>query len=290
MTQQQHFATVCFLGVPNAGKSTLLNAILKEHIAPVHKKPQMTRKTLLGLFTADHIQLAFVDTPGLHDSSKALNQRMMKELEFVLDDADLILVLLPVDELIPDLILKQVSDVIDPRRCLFVLNKCDLQQNAWKIDLAKIETYVDGNLFRISAQTGDGVDALLAELCRRAPVNPFLYDGEDLTTASTREVVCNYLHESLMEYLHEEIPYETYVHIDAFHDEPKKAKIMASIIVNQESQKGIVIGKGGQTLERIRKRTERLTHKLIDKAVTLQIHVKVDQGWTKQSKKIDTLF
>ena len=278
----QKCLTIALLGVPNAGKSSLLNAIVGERLAAVHRKPQMTRRNLLGLMTEGDTQLIFIDTPGLHDRQATLNKKMHDSLMRAIDEADLVLVLLEVHRETPELLLQQMESVIKQKPILIAVNKCDKPQRDWVLDLNELKVKYLSEAMPISALNGVGVRELVEALKLRAKEHPFYYDPDDLTTSSLRDLAADTILEQVMEFLHDEIPYEIRIEIESYEDLPKKAAIRAVIIVNRDSQKGMVIGKRGSIIEKIRQESERKFAKIAGKPVKMNLFVKVEAGWIKE--------
>lgn len=281
------FATVALFGLPNSGKSTLINKILGQKIAPVHSKPQMTRKNLLAIYTNDDVQLAFVDTPGFHSSSRQLNRALQNELQNALAVNDKILLLFDVTEPMDAEFIKQAKLMIPNKDVVIGLNKIDLQRKKWLTTEVQIGKDFPGLSFCFfSAKTGIGVPELLKKLVELAVESPFLYEAHDVTTTNMRDIVAHFIQEKIMASLHQEIPYQTAVKIETYQESPKKDVIRAVIIVNQESQKPILIGKRGQQIQKIREAVEKELIELYDKKFQVHLFVKVDPNWVKNNDKI----
>jgi GTPase len=283
--KMQRCSTIVILGEPNAGKSTLLNALIKEKIAPVHSKPQMTRKNLLGILTEGDHQLIFVDTPGLHVSKQKFNQYLLKDLELMLSGADVVLLLLDVEHEFPEILTQKLEQIKD-KRIFMVMNKIDLPAHDHKLDGKYLADNFSFPIFPISAMKKHGLGELVKELKACAPEQKFLYDADDLTTATYREIASELLREKVMEFTHKEIPYQATTFIESYQESEKRITISANIIVNRESHKGIMIGKGGANLKRIEQTTHRELKELTGQHVRLKLHVKVDENWIMSDAKI----
>lgn len=243
---KQKCATIVFLGVPNSGKSTLMNAILGVKVAAVHRKPQMTRKNQLGIYTDDQYQLIFLDTPGIHESNKKLNKRMLKEIYDAVDEADTVAVLLEVNQKPPFVLEKLLTQLNSQRKNIMILlNKIDLPAKFWVLQPDLVKKKYDVPVYMVSALKKTGIELLIETFKKSAGEHPFFYDSDDLTTSTYREIAADCIREKIMEFLHKEIPYETAVVIESYKENPKKIKIDAVIVVNQGSQKAIMLGKGG---------------------------------------------
>ncbi|MFH1355980.1 MAG: GTPase Era [bacterium] len=282
--------TIALLGVPNAGKSTLINAIVGQSLAAVHHKPQMTRRNLLGIHTKNNTQLIFIDTPGLHKPEGVLNEIMMQNLNEALAEADLVCVLLEADRKPPAIITDAISRLHDDKKLVLLLNKADVNSKDWVLDPKKLITQFQLPLFVVSALKNKGIDGLIDYLQKEAVEQPFFYNEDDLTTATCRDLVKEYIRQEVMEHLHQEIPYHVGVVIDSFEEKEKKSAIKAAIIVNRDSQKGMVIGKGGKTIDKIRKAAILRIKELMGTPITLSLYVKVDQNWIKSGEKIKEYF
>ncbi|MBE0688573.1 MAG: GTPase Era, partial [Anaerolineae bacterium] len=220
-----HSGTVAVVGRPNVGKSTLINRILGQKIAAVSPKPQTTRKRQLGIYTAEGIQIIFVDTPGLHLPRHKLGEYMVKNAESALHDADVILLLRDVSQP-PDRgdehIVETVMRLRGETPVLLTLNKADLL-SAEKRDryvAAHIETVRPTQTFLISALNGDGVDILMPELIAGLPLGPRYYPADQLTEANMRFIAAAPIREKVMLHTEQEIPHATAVEIDSYLETP----------------------------------------------------------------------
>jgi len=300
---------VALLGVPNAGKSTLLNALLQEKLAAVCDKPQTTRKRFKGILNSKKSQIIFLDTPGIHTSDKKLNQFMHSEVEEAIKDADVLCFLLPVDQKVPTEI-KQLIKKFDNRRPqerpLIFLTKCDLDKKMWRLDITDTLTLSDSKIIPISAATGESLKLFVQSIERRLPEAPPYYPEDELTDVNMRDIATEIIREKVMELTRQEIPYSTAVVIDAYKDpinfpsplEGEGAQrageggnkgmthIEATIIVDQDSQKGIVIGKGGDLIKQIGSLARADLEKIIGAQVFLGLNVKVDKNWTKNPARL----
>lgn len=291
MNTHTRFSTIAILGQPNAGKSTLINAIVGEKIAPVHRKPQMTRKNLLGLYTRDNVQLVFRDTPGFHKNRQPLAQAMRDELDLAARECDHILVLLDVTEPLDDEFKKQIDELLPLKSLSFALNKIDLVRKNWAVTEKNIGTLYPKNPFYfVSAKTGAGMADLLKALCAQAPEGPFCYDAELFTATSTRQIAVDLIREKMMECLGRELPYHTAVIVEDYRETEKKDQIKATIVVNRESQKAIVIGRRGDLIRQIREAAEKDIAKLLGKRVVLNLFVKVDEDWLYDAERVREYF
>ncbi|HOU52383.1 MAG TPA: GTPase Era [Myxococcota bacterium] len=296
MADDHRCGVVAIAGRPNVGKSTLLNQVLGTKIAIVTPKPQTTRDRILGILTLPDAQVLFHDTPGIHVPSKALNRRMVRLAEEALADADL--VLLVTDAHDPATCLEEEALVLDRvrgagRPTLLVLNKIDLRRKAdllpcmdrWRS--AGFEDQVP-----VSALTGDGVDRLIEEVRKRLPVGPPLYPEDDLSDRPVRYLASEVLREKVFLSTRQEIPYSIAVTIDQFQEpEPPRAiQIDATIHVEKESQKPIVIGRNGAMLKRIGMAARQELEAILGRSVMLRIFVRVDEDWTRSDRLVRSLL
>jgi GTPase len=280
------FGTIAIIGRSNVGKSTLLNRFLRERIAIVSEKPQTTRTRILGVVHASGAQIALLDTPGIHKPEHLLNRRMVRTTVETLEEADLLFVLMdatslpgPGDLLVLDHVKAAVKTHTRP--LILVLNKIDLV-NKMKL-LPVIETYARlypwTEVVPVSAETGDNVDRLLNVAVSHLPEGDAAYDDETITDQSMRTLAAEMIREKLLRQTHEEVPYAIAVEIDEFVEEGKLAKISASVIVERESHKAIVIGKHGARLKVVGIEARHEMERMFGMKVFLQLWVKVREAW-----------
>jgi len=280
------FGTVAIIGRSNVGKSTLLNRLLHEKIAIVSNKPQTTRTRILGVVHAPGAQIALLDTPGLHKPQHLLNRRMVKTAVDTLEEADLLYVLMeatslpgPGDLLVIDYVKAALGK--RPRPVILVVNKIDAV-NKLKL-LPVLEMYAKlfdwTEVVPVSAETGDNVERLLAVAVTRLPEGDAAYDDETITDQSMRTLAAEMIREKILEQTYEEVPHSAAVEIDQFVEEGKLARINASIFVEKESHKAILIGKQGERLKVVGIEARQDMEKLFGKKVFLEMWVKVREAW-----------
>lgn len=270
------------LGLPNAGKSTLLNKLLNFKVAAVHAKPQMTRRNLNGILTDGDTQLIFIDTPGYQKRSEKMNKRMRQDLFEALDECDGVILLVGADQKTPDDLFRLFENTAQDKPGLVVVNKCDTVT-----DYQLPDAFRAYPCFPISAKTGEGLVQLTAKLREICPEHPFLYPEDDITALNMREITSQILLEKIMAALGQEIPYQCGVQIESFKEHANPIEIAATLIVNRESQKGMVIGKGGQSLKKIGTAARQDLEKMLDNKVRLELFVRVDPGWIKDKQKLE---
>lgn len=286
---------VAIIARPNVGKSTLLNRLVGQKIAITTPVAQTTRKNIKGIYSDDDSQIIFIDTPGIHKPLNKLGEALSEQSKSVLDDVDLILFLVDAqdeagrgDKWIVENYLKDTKTPI-----LLVLNKVDLIK-----DLAKRElnTYTYKSLFgksldtvKVSAKTGRNVDDLIEKIKNYLPLGQKLYDEDEVTDQNMREIASEIIREKIIFATKDEIPHSVAVVIENYKEEENIDKISAQIIVSNESQKKILIGKGGSMLKKIGTNARLELEKIVDKKVFLELFVKVVKNWQKDDNFIKTL-
>jgi GTP-binding protein Era len=282
---------VAIAGAPNVGKSTLLNRILGEKISITSSKPQTTRNRILGILHRPKAQLVFIDTPGIHNARSPLNIRIVDTALSVLGDADLILMVADASE--PDLesetvLVKKLHN--QNRPVVLVLNKIDLIK---KSNLSEIIEKVSGRyLFEkvvpVSAKHGSGIDVLVQSMEALLPQGPPFFPPESLTDLPERFIAAEMIREKVFRLTGQEIPYATAVTVDLFQvdDETSLVKIDASIHVERDSQKGIIIGKNGAKLKQIGAAARKEIEKMVGAKVFLKLFVRVQKNWSKDAKAL----
>ena len=303
----QHSGFAALLGRPNVGKSTLLNRLVGEKIAIVSPKPQTTRTRITGVVTRPEGQVAFVDTPGIHNAKGALNRAMVETALGALEDVDLVLLLVEpalgpdgkTAEVTPGVraILERLGLVKKP--VLLVVNKVDTVPKPLLLPFVTALTQVrpfDEVLF-VSALTGDGLDRLLSTTLARLPEGPPLFGPETFTDQQEVGLAAELIREQVLRHTRQEVPHSAAVVIDAF-DESERAplpgskpgglqglvRIHATLFVERESQKAIVIGKRGAMLKAIGTDARKALERLLGTHVYLDLRVKVEPRWTESER------
>jgi GTPase len=282
---------VTIVGAPNAGKSTLLNRILGQKISITSKKPQTTRNRIVGLLNHPHAQLVFLDTPGVHRAAGPLNERIVEVALSTLNDADAILML--ADAAVPsppaeDYLAEKLAATTRPK--VLALNKIDLLDKPALLEL--IDQWSHRLDFKaivpVSATHGTQVDALVAALIGLMPAGPPLYPPEDLTDMPERFIAAEMIREKVFRLTGQEIPYASAVTVDAFTEEKqgRLIRILATIHVERESQKGIVIGKQGRKLKEIGEAARTEIERMVGCQVFLKLFVRVQKNWSKDPKAL----
>jgi GTP-binding protein Era len=276
--------SVALVGRPNAGKSTLMNRLLAEKLAIVSDKPQTTRHRLVGILSGERGQMVFYDTPGIHKPLHRLNRQMVRHAHDAMNDADVICLLVDVSEKpgAGNAHLLEVVAKVEGTRIL-ILNKIDRVKKPSILPV--IERYAKTGLFEeivpVSALDGDGCDRLLDVLWEKLPEGEPIYDPELLTIHPERFLVAERIREKVLELTTEELPFSTAVSIERWEDDPDKdlTRIYATILVEREGQKKIVVGKQGQMIKAIGTAARLDLEEYLDRRVYLELFVRVETGW-----------
>lgn len=289
---------VCILGKPNAGKSTLLNALAGQKLAIVSPKPQTTRTRVQGIVNIPKkkgqlaAQIILIDTPGVHKADSSLSKKMMREVHGALEGCDLIYLLhdatkkLNADD---ELLLAAAKKSGTP--IFLVLNKIDLVDKQ-KL-LPTIAQFSERATFRevvpISALRKDGIDALLQATVHALPQGPRYFPEDQITDLPMRFMVSEAIREQVLHHTKEEVPHSTAVVIEEFEEGTKLTRIAAAIFCEREGQKAILVGKGGQMLKEIGTKSRLEIEKMVETKVFLQLFVKVEPRWRDSERFVDGL-
>lgn len=290
---------VAIVGPPNAGKSTLMNHFLGQKISIVSHKPQTTRNRILGVVNGDDYQIVLLDTPGLHKARQPLNREMVRIAMESLKEVDAILYMIDVSLPLPEKIeqeknremLEQMDGVVAP--VVLVLNKVDLLDKEQLLPMIKrySEIYPFHAVMPLSALTGEGTIKVIEELLTILPLGPRYFPEDIPTDVSERFLVAEIVREKVFLQTGQEIPYSSAVTIESFQEDDKKqmTTIHATIVLERNSQKGIVIGKGGKKLKSIGIAARKDIEKMLGQKVLLKLWVKVRKNWTKDERFLKEL-
>ncbi|HXZ27850.1 MAG TPA: GTPase Era [Terriglobales bacterium] len=279
---------VSIIGRPNAGKSTLLNALVGQKVAIVTHKPQTTRHRIQGIVNLEARQgrpagqVVFIDTPGVHRPESSLNRKMMREVQEALESRDLLLLIVDAsqsmgagDRFTLDLVKKVGGPVF------LLLNKIDLIEKGKLLPLidrySKLHSFQE--IIPVSAVKGDGLELLLDKVAQALPAGPRYFPKDQVTDQPERFLVAELIRERVLVETKQELPYATAVQVEQFEESPRMTRIAAAIYCEREGQKGILIGRGGAMLKRIGSAARREIERMLGGKVFLELFVKVSPGW-----------
>jgi GTPase len=289
---------VSILGRPNAGKSTLLNALVGQKVSIVADKPQTTRTQIQGVLTTSEAQVVFIDTPGIHKSDSAINKRMMDAVRASLEERDLFIYLVDAtkpfgsgDEKALSILRPESSKNAAPP-VIIALNKIDAL--AAKQDLLPLlEEYQKRYKFEaylpISAATGEGLDLLRDEVIKRLPEGPEYFPPDHYTDQPARFLAAELIREKILLATRQEVPHSVTVLIEKWEELPRLIRIYATILVERDGQKAIVIGSKGSMLKQIGTLAREEMEALFDTHIYLDIHVKVETAWREKAAYLNTV-
>jgi GTP-binding protein Era len=284
MTEEQRRAGfVAVIGAPNAGKSTLVNALVGQKVAIVSPKAQTTRARLMGIAIHEKAQILLVDTPGIFRPKRRLDRAMVAAAWTGAQDADLIVLVIDAAAAVSAEVERIIASLIERQHPLFlVLNKVDLVKKGTLLGLSAELTALlnPGQVFMISAAQGDGVPDLKQALADAMPEGPWLYPEDEVSDATDRMVAAELTREQIVNRLHQELPYATAVETETWEDRTDgSTAIRQQILVERDSQKAIVIGKGGRRLKEIGAAARAQIAQHLGRPVHLLLHVKVNPRW-----------
>jgi len=273
---------VTVVGKPNVGKSTLLNRIVGQKLSITSPKPQSTRDRVVGIYTNDDSQMVILDTPGLLNPGYLLQQAMRSTALSALGEADVIVYLADATEGMPPSLAEAAGLASPPRASVItVLNKSDA------ISASRREEAGTGeDIVYVSALTGDGIPELMARVARLLPESPFLYPEEDISTQPVRFFVAEMVRETVLEQLHDEVPYAVAVQVEEFREERSPLYIRAVIYVERDSQKAIIIGSKGAQIRSIGEAARKKIEVFVGTKVYLDLWVKVLANWRKNPSSL----
>lgn len=282
---------VSVVGRPNAGKSSLLNWLVGEKIAMVSHKANATRKRSNIIVMHEDDQIIFVDTPGIHETEKLLNQFMLDEALKAMGDCDLILFLAPVTDKLShyeDFLVKNKKNV----KHVLLLTKIDNVSNEEVLaKMKEYEKYSDRyeSVIPVSIKKQTRHADILDDVVRLLPEHPYLYDPEIMTTEHLRDIFKEFIRESIFDNISDEIPYETDVLVNKVEEKPGVDVVKATIIVQKSTQKGMIIGKNASAIKRIGKDARLKIEKLTGRKCYLELFVSIKKGWTKNKQGLKEL-
>jgi GTP-binding protein Era len=268
---------VTVAGKPNVGKSTLLNRIVGQKLSITSPKPQSTRDRVVGIHTAGDAQMVILDTPGLLNPKYPLQEAMRSSAVRALQDADVVVYLADATEGTPPP-LAEAAGLKSPLRAavIIALNKSDALPVARRDELTR-----DGSAMLISALTGDGIPELMAQVATQLPESPFLYPDDEISTQPVRFFVAELVRETVLEQLHDEVPYSVAVQVEEFREDRSPLYIRAVIYVERDSQKAIIIGSKGAQIKKLGESARKKIEVFVGQQVYLDLWVKVLPNWRK---------
>ncbi|MHB8135997.1 MAG: GTPase Era [Anaerolineaceae bacterium] len=286
---------VAVIGRPNVGKSTLLNKVLKQKIAAVSPKPQTTRKQQLGILTTEEAQVVFIDTPGMHIPHHKLGEYMNQAAEMALEDADLLLWIvdstyLPTQE--DRLIAERIQKIRSKPAVFLVMNKIDLvETNLMPLrEKSYRELLPEMTVFHISAEREYGISELMQAVLTILPEGQPFYDEDQITDLYERDIAIELIREAVLNHLADEVPHAVAVRLDEYKDRgDDKAYVMATLFVERESQKGILIGKQGSMIRDIGTTARQEIEALTGREVFLDLRVKVHKNWRNNPEALNLM-
>lgn len=283
-----HSGYVAILGKPNAGKSTLMNRLLGNKISITTHKPQTTRHQIIGIHSEEEMQIIFLDTPGVIDPKYELQKAMMKTVDRARTDADILLLIVDVkDHKIPGRIYKMFSSMKN-KKIFLIINKIDkvTDQEAKGVARKLEEEFdFDDTLF-VSALNGKGLQNLMDKIKDNIKPGPPFYPKDMLSEQPVRFFVAEMIREQLFLLYHQEIPYSSTIDIVQYDERDDLDYISADIIVNRNSQKGILIGKGGKAIKKLGKSAREVIEDFVNKKIYLDLHVKVREKWREDPSRV----
>ncbi|MCE2742057.1 MAG: GTPase Era [Fluviicola sp.] len=279
---------VNIVGSPNVGKSTLMNQLMGSKMSIVTPKAQTTRHRILGIVNEEDYQVVFSDTPGVVNSAYALHDAMMGYVNTSIQDADVLIFITDIneDEMNHKETLEKIQKLKIPVICL--INKIDLGDQAKAMERISYwqERLPDAYVYLLSALHGFNIDLLWERILKLIPECPPYYDKEDLSDRPMRFFISEMIREKIFIHCQKEVPYSSQIEIEEYLEEQDIIKIRALIIVERDSQKGIIIGKGGEMLKRIGREARQDIEKFVMKKVFLETFVKVDKDWRTSDTKL----
>ena len=296
---ESRFGVIAIVGRPNAGKSTLLNRILGHKVSIVSNKPQTTRNRIVGILNDERGQLAFLDTPGVHKPLHKLNVRMMDHVRSSLTEADVVALIVDAteqfgkgDQYVIEMLRAEKEANPDAKRVV-LLNKIDLVKKQKLLPLmAQYHGFgIFDEIVPISASTGEGVEELKTLLFQNVAEGPPRFPTEDYTTQPERFFAAELVREKVLQHTSEELPYTTAVNVDRFEEDETTGmiSIWATIFVERDSQKGIIVGKQGSMIRQIGTEARQELESILGVKVFLDLHVSAHPGWREDARFLGEL-
>lgn len=282
-----------FIGRPNVGKSTLLNSILNKKVVITSNKPQTTRNLVQGIYNEDDTQIIFVDTPGIHKAHNKLGRALNKQAYFTINDVDIIIMVVDITEKVGsgDKFVIDILKNIENKPVFLVINKIDKLPR--EEILSKIEEYMSlynfTEVIPVSARKKDNIDRLIEVIKKYLPDNIKYFDSDTVTNSSPEFIISELIREKVLELTDEEVPHSVTCIVDELYEEEKIINIGASIIVDRENLKKIIIGKNGNMIKEIGIRARKDIEEYFGKQVYLDLFVKVIPKWRDKEKFLNMI-
>jgi len=287
---------VAIVGKPNAGKSTLMNALLNMNLSIVNRKIQTTRNKIIGILTEKNYQIILIDTPGILKPQYELQSFMLSELISSFNEADVILYLIDVSDFNGEDLKntqKKFAKLFEDKKVILVLNKVDaIDQIKLKAAIQSIkENFNFGELIGVSALRDFNLLELKMEIVRSLPVSPFLYDPETVTDKPEKFFTAEIIRNAILRLYREEIPYSVFVEVREFKERPEsKDYINADIIIERESQKMIILGKGGDMIKKLGQEARKELEAFLGRPIYLKLFVKIKKDWRRDNQFLKENF
>ena len=284
---------VSFIGRPNVGKSTLLNSILNKKVVITSNKPQTTRNLIQGIYNEDDTQIVFVDTPGIHKAHNKPGRALNKQAYFTINDVDIIIMVVDITEKVGsgDKFVIDILKNIENKPVFLVINKIDKLPR--EEILSKIEEYMSlynfTEVIPVSARKKDNIDRLIEVIKKYLPDNIKYFDSDTVTNSSPEFIISELIREKVLELTDEEVPHSVTCIVDELYEEEKIINIGASIIVDRENLKKIIIGKNGNMIKEIGIRARKDIEEYFGKQVYLDLFVKVIPKWRDKEKFLNMI-
>ncbi|MEQ6119222.1 GTPase Era [Reichenbachiella sp. MALMAid0571] len=278
---------VSIIGKPNVGKSTLMNAMVGEKLSIITSKAQTTRHRIMGMLTSDDFQIIYSDTPGILEPEYELHKSMMKFVNESLEDADLILFVVDLmDKYENEQIIDVLNEIDTP--VMLVINKSDLNEGSRLKDKTDYWELImpDKEIIAVSALNNDNIDVLLKQVMNHIPVHPAYFPEDTLTDKPEKFFAAEIIREKIFENYKQEVPYSTEVEIESFKEEEHIIRMRAEIFVERKTQKGILIGKGGESIKKMGTEARIAMEAFFGKKVFLETFVKVEENWRKSERHL----
>ncbi len=278
---------VSIIGKPNVGKSTLMNAMVGEKLSIITSKAQTTRHRIMGMLNSDDFQIIYSDTPGILEPEYELHKSMMKFVNESLEDADLILFVVDLmDKYENEQIIDVLNEIETP--VILVINKSDLNEGSRLKDKTDYWDLImpDKEIIAVSALNSENIDVLLKQIMNHIPVHPAYFPEDTLTDKPEKFFAAEIIREKIFENYKQEVPYSTEVEIESFKEEDHIIRMRAEIFVERKTQKGIIIGKGGESIKKMGTEARIAMESFFGKKVFLETFVKVEENWRKSERHL----